>query len=546
MNSKTSRILSFTWLASVLLLPLSLTAQPNNIGPSVATSQVNFNFTAAPTITLYAATNGSSSNSGLSESQPLDLGTALAKLTNFQTVVLLDGTWSGVSWSIFNPTTVSGPATLKAKNKWQARLVNGPNWNLGLQGTCTNLLIDGLVISNSLADDGLGCVGTRFCTIQNCWVVSNFLNGINLSNGANSNNTVQNCLIQGNNTRNLDNQYHGIYCSGPNNVLRYNVSRYDHQGYGIQVYTGVAGDLLNNNQVYGNLTYGNGGSGTAAGIVCYGANGNDGTNPGTNYIYNNTILDALQLAYGAANVSNNLILVFPAFASDPIHNSVSHPATLNADYNCSTNVFTAPGPHDVITNYTGLGFANDANGLYWLMPWSAARGKASGPYPPFDLFGNSQKQPLDIGAFAFQSALAGDTRVLDPTPSGGADYWQPPSAVNFISQTIASASAWQTYTNVWGGATNTVDLAGPGDLVFMSPTACSFTGVLNKGSKSAQTVTVKLSNTSATNWNLTMASTFLTRDGARSYTVGPGQDLITTVCYDPGNGHTNTTNILNF
>jgi hypothetical protein len=63
-------------------------------------------------------------------------------------------------------------------------------------------------------------------------------------------------------------------------------------------------------------------------------------------------------------------------------------------------------------------------GLYWLAADSPARGAAlASAYGAVDFFGTAQTSVADIGAFQYSTNYAADTRTLDPSPAGGADYW---------------------------------------------------------------------------------------------------------------------------
>lgn len=148
--------------------------------------------------------------------------------------------------------------------------------------------------------------------------------------------------------------------------------------------------------------------------------------PGTNYLFGNTILNGLQVGKGRVYVANNVILPGVAYPLNNISIYTPNPPQLSNDYNLSTISFvndsgTTQGPHDIVTNY--VGFVNSTNALYWLAANSPARGKAlAGVCGPVDFFGKPQSSAGDIGAFQYNATLAGDIRVLDPSPSNPG-YW---------------------------------------------------------------------------------------------------------------------------
>jgi hypothetical protein len=211
-----------------------------------------------------------------------------------------------------------------------------------------------------------------------------------------------------------------MYISGPNNIVRGNVVRNNNSGYGIHLYTAYAGVSQNNNYIYNNLTYGHT---NAYGVTMWSAV-DGGSLPGTNYLFNNTILDGVALSYGTDGITNNIILASPKNPSLPIAASGTRVPVVYADYNLSRLALVPAGSHDVVVST--VGFVNPGNGLYWLASNSPARGAANrNVVLPVDFFGNPQSSVTDIGAFQYNATLAGDIRVLYPSPANP-DYWSLP------------------------------------------------------------------------------------------------------------------------
>jgi hypothetical protein len=389
-----------------------------SVESSTATLTVN------PTgTTYYVATSGSSSNTGLSTNSPWPLTYAVTKLGPGVTLTLMPGAYSGPI-IIYNVNgTAQNPMTIRSQVKWKAVIANSTNHGIALGFTpfVNYLVMDGLCVSNS-ARDGIGLAGQN-CTVRNCWVTGSHHLGINVSNPNCSNNIIENNLIELSGGGVWDgvvgHRWHGIYISGPNNIIRNNVVRHN-AGYGIHLYTGYSMTWQNNNLIYNNLTYGHT---NFYGVTIWGAV-DGGALPGTNCLFGNTILDGVSLSYGAVCITNNIILPSVIFPSSAITYSEIHPPTVYADYNLSTYAITPTGAHDVVVST--VGFVNPGNGLCWLTANSSARGAANrNVVPPVDFFGNSQSSVTDIGAFQYKATLAGDIRVLDPSPANP-DYWSLP------------------------------------------------------------------------------------------------------------------------
>jgi len=399
---------------------------------------------------LYVSPGGSTTNTGLTVESPWTMAKGVANLGPDVTVNMLPGVYAG-GIMIYNITngTAGHPATIKSMVKWGAVVANSANYGIafGFTPFVSYVVIDGLCISNNLGADGIGMAGNHL-TVRNCWIVKNWMQGVNSSHFACSNNVIEYNLIENNGRISFgttDAHYHGAYVVGPNNIVRGNVIRNNGSGYGIQVYTEDAGVYMDKTWVYNNVIYGHTNS---YGLTIWGAV-DGGQNPGTNYILNNTVLDGIQLRYGTANVSNNIVLPSPRAIYDPLNIATGASApVVNADYNLGTNAIVPNGGHNILT--ADPGFVSRANGLFWLASASPARGaalpRATGPN---SFFGILRASVTDIGAVQYLDALTFDGRKLDPSPTYGADYWATP--LQFVPLVAAGAGA---YTNGQVAATN--------------------------------------------------------------------------------------------
>lgn len=387
-------------------------------GGSIASSTATLTVNPAGTI-YYASPSGNSGNTGLSPTSPWPLQYALSHAGVSNTVIALDGVYSSASGF----TIVDGYCrNVRAQNKWKAVLTGATGYSEFTIYGASYCTVDGFCITNSL-NRGIDVEGT-FNTVRNCWIRDNGWTGIAASTPGNSNNIIEYCLVElskHGDYPDTTNRGYGLYLSGPNNTVRNNVFRYN-SGAGIHYYTGDSGTPQTNTRIYNNLTYGHTKTGAYGGMVVV-ANG-FGLG-GENYVYGNTILDGLQVDYGTVDVNNNIILPGVTYPSKPLYSCMSTPVIID-NYNLSTLTINPAGANDVITSYTGIGFVNPANGLYWISSTSQARGHAlSSTCGPVDFFGNQQASVTDIGAFQYNAGLAGDTRVLDPSPANP-DYWTQP------------------------------------------------------------------------------------------------------------------------
>jgi hypothetical protein len=376
------------------------------------------------TVASYAATTyyvaPTATGNGSSAGAPTNLTTAFLNSiarghSDTNTVILLDGVYSGGA-GIDSGSNV----TLIANNRWGAAVAGGSGTCLYANGNASylssNITFDGIVVSNSTASDGMEL--GHHCVVRNCWIYFNYYNGINSSGHSSSNNLIEYNLLEKNGQDNTI-YSHGAYVAGPNNVLRYNVARNDRAGYGLHIYTSGAGaNRMDNNQLYNNLVYGNG----SYGVALWGANGDDGSLPGTNIVYGNTILDSMQMAYGGLRATNNIFMPGPNSGGNGMQLQGGHSLTLTVcDYNLSTNALLYSGSHDVITSYNSIAFVNTNSALYWLASGSTARGVAlTSVFAPTNFFGQAQASIADIGFVQYDSQFVSDFRDLSGV---GANFW---------------------------------------------------------------------------------------------------------------------------
>lgn len=376
--------------------------------------------------TYYVATNGVSGNTGLSTNSPWPMSYVFTHIAAGDTVLAMPGTYTNQVIIRTSNTTFK-----PLGSKWTVKI---KGW--GATGNCivvwppplSGVVIDGFEVDHS-PSEGIHLYSSN-SVVRNCWVHdSGAVPGVNIgsgivSQGALNANLIENCLLENNGySVGFD---HGIYLAGTNCIIRNNVIR-NNKGLGISLYSGTGG--IDHCQVYGNLIYSNWGRVDLGKAWQIGVNNVDGASPrnGTNWVYCNTVIGTNQylifVQYGTVGFTNN-IMVFPSGNGFDLGPS----AIVMGDYTVSPFIILAHGPHDLTS--TNYGFVNTAKGLYWLSNASGARGRAlSGVFGPVDFFGATQSSVADCGAFQYQPVYSADGRTLDPSPSGGADYWAP---INFI------------------------------------------------------------------------------------------------------------------
>lgn len=403
----------------------------------------------------YVSPSGSGTNDGTSAGSPWSLSYALTQAGPTNILNLLPGVYP--SFLISNPGTM-----ILSRPKWGARVVGSS----GLPGIWTsdnvgNVVIDGVEVAASSLD-GIQLNGSN-CAVRNCWIHDSAANGIYTRR--NANNLVECNLIERNGDPTPGGS--GLNLSGTNCVIRGNVIRYN-RAWGCQVYDATASSSAEC-QFYNNLLYGNGN-----GVTVWSPSGQ------TNYVFNNTIVASTNFClvsdYGNLCVSNNILID----ANSGQLLAAADGAFIQSDYNLVSGASSVSGPHDVVI--TSPGFMNPTAGLYWLTALSPARGMANpGVIPPLDFFRKSEFSVSDVGAVQYSPALASDTRVLDPSPTHGADYW---AVLTYSSVPPSFVLQPQSQTVLAGqSATFVASAAGSGPLLFQ----WTFNGV-PVGSSSAYTL----------------------------------------------------------
>lgn len=407
---------------------------------------------------FYAATNGVSSGSGTTPATAWDLTYACAHAGPSNTIILLDG-GPYPAIDLDTPSLHNG-LTIVAQHKWKA-FISGVS-----QGYTTEIGVWGII-------DGVHFVyATNYDVrlsgsgiVQNCWIANSGrppgwvtngtgtgASGIIVSRFAVTNfpPLIQYCLIESNGSLIIGGggQDHGIYQSSSGAIVRGCVIRYN-LGYGCQMTSSFLDTIVTGTQFYNNLVYGNGDKldPTRLRNSCFVVNANEGNNTvtnGTNWVYGNILINngnypVVPCYNGTVYFTNNIII--GGNGGGYLGNVDIVSGVGFVDYNIATNSFSGSGAvdggHNINTNY--FGFENITNGLYWLLANSPARNRAftqplrGGPIlgieGPVDFFGkvqnSDQNQSVmhDIGAFAYSATQSVDMRVLDPSPSYGADYW---------------------------------------------------------------------------------------------------------------------------
>jgi len=374
--------------------------------------------------TFYIATNGSTSNDGLSPATPWPQSKVETNGGGI-TYYFASGDYTNLTLNVTNTTII-------ATTKWGPRIIGLTNAH-GINVAASNCVVDGFIITNSFID-GLK-MNASSNRIRNCWVVKSGQgdpSGTNLAMGISghgyNSNIVEMNLVEYNGV--MTNSDHGIYVDGTNITIRGNVVRYN-KTYGIK----LADDVRNTHDsyIYENIVYGN-----PKGIT---VETHDGTSS-TNYVLNNTILaaekDAVTTFSGVLSMTNNILLAQPSYYTYV----TNAPTTLREDYDLvSKEGVTAYGTHTVTNANLTTGFVSTNIGLYWLNAGATARGMAVPITLAVDFFGNASPTITDVGAVQYTSALAADTRTLDPSGSTGGDYWGTPVPGGTFIQSVPGLRA---------------------------------------------------------------------------------------------------------
>lgn len=190
------------------------------------------------------------------------------------TVVAADGTYDYVEFAAGDAGASGHPTTLKAANKWGARIIpTAAHHGILIADGCDYAVIDGFRVSGGTLD-GIK-TNADHTTVENCWIHDNGGQGV-LGAGA-AYTTVDSCLIERNGTASGE---HGIYIDSDNAVVRNNVVRNNYD-FGIHCYlaAGVDNITVENNISYDNtssaiIVQGKGAAGTISinnNVACQGA-----------------------------------------------------------------------------------------------------------------------------------------------------------------------------------------------------------------------------------------------------------------------------------
>jgi hypothetical protein len=397
----------------------------------------------------YASPTGLTGNTGLSQASPWPLWYAQANGGANSTVWLMDGLYA-TNVDLENGVTQSG-MTFKSLNKWGAGFQSSVGFHTFFNNyAVSNVVVDGIHFIYSYQSDIDSAGGI---IVRNCWIagagrppgwVTNGVSGgdgIYISPFASTNTPqciVEYSLIESNGALIISGsgQDHGIYCNSTNTIIRGNVIRYN-LAYAVQIACGTAGCIMTGDQVYNNLIYGNGDHNGSKNCLVIDCNESGGTvAAATNWVWGNTLINNGNFPVAVCNrgtvyFTNNVII---GGHGGGYSGNIDIVTGLGyADYNVVTNTFSGSGAvdggHNIVVspNIAPL-FVNTNTGLYWLSTASSARAAANTAfYGLVDFFGAPQASITDVGAFQYSSARASDSRTLDPSPAGGADYWAAPA-----------------------------------------------------------------------------------------------------------------------
>lgn len=358
-------------------------------------------------ITYYVSPTGNDGNTGLTSGSPWTATKGLGYLAPDVTVIMLPGSYTGPVIVDRREGTYGHPWILQSSVQYGAYVLNSASQGVRLDNDsarqCQYGIIDGLWVSNSVnnAFSMGGNMIVRNCkatggaaTTESLFTMFPITVGGSVITGG----IIEDCIAE-NATGGL---YHGFYYACGMTVRRC-ISR-NNGAFGFHNYTGSNSYTNTGCLTYDCLSYGNT---TKYGAAAWNADGDDGSRPGTNYWYNNTFLDGVEVAYGSAIFTNCIILNSPQDTSNAIHHSPGRTCTVVADYNMSTNSLAPDnGAHDVTGDPMFVG-----GGDYRLTSGSDAISAAVDLSSLFttDLLGTTRPQGggWDIGAYEFIAAPAG-------------------------------------------------------------------------------------------------------------------------------------------
>lgn len=430
----------------------------NSFGGVLSSAAVlTVNQPAASLTNIYVAPNGLVSNTGATTNSPWPLAYALSNSGTNTTIFMMDGNYTSASGFLFS----SSYQTLVAINKWRAVITNcaGGTYCLNLLPQFSNIVVRGVQFAcnqNAIENQG------NFNTFQDLWChdtgygfpATQAQSALELKGQYN---VVERCLMERNGTNDVPFN-HGVYLAGSNSVVRACVIR-NNGGHGIQLY--YSGNPITGNQVLDNIVYGNldnsgggsqfiwecdvGGDSWSSNTICGNVFFDNTANADNNYPVEISTL-------GKAYVTNNIIISTGTGVLNP-----GGSATIYGDYNLAPRALSIAGAHDVISATISSYFVSTNTGLYWLASGSPARSAALG-LTQTNWFSTTTASRTDIGPVDYAAGLTTDVRVLDPSPSGGADYW-----TNITSGGVAPSITTQPVgTNIQVSQSFTLSVANSG------------------------------------------------------------------------------------
>ena len=376
----------------------------------------------APT-DYWVGPNGTSGNSGATRSTPKDLQSALNLLQPGARALLIGGVYPATTiYTMTNwGTSFTTPIYITAETNGAPIIQSNTIGGLDLQDSRW-LIVEGLTVRSN---DGNGVKMGAWQIFRKNKIVGNGTldlarhgQGISANSIFAGTNTIENNFVLGNGWlgHNLD---HGIYFSGRNTTVRGNTV-ISNASYGLHCYQGNSASSAFNHDILmeGNFTQGHV---NRAGILSF---QDAGDGPGTNRIFNNTVLDGMWLQYGTQEVSNNII--YPGFinAGEPIYvGSFTFAFNFRGGNNLSSVRFSLdpsiPEHASNITNapaYT-VTIPGWGSGRPWLVNTSVARNRAGSTRPIVRFFGETFSIPkADIGCVDWNRYLDGDSRDLKVDP----------------------------------------------------------------------------------------------------------------------------------
>ena len=175
--------------------------------------------------TYYVATNGVTSNTGLTTNSPWPITYALLNVPASNAIIVMPGTYNT------NLVVRHSYQTLQSQTKWAAKInIPGGVNSAGIAvwpPPIDHVTIDGFEVANA-GRVGIAIYGSN-CVARNCWIHNSGRGGnSNDGSGISAYGTQSNLLIEDNLLENNGfsvNFDHGIYISGTNCVVRNNVCR---------------------------------------------------------------------------------------------------------------------------------------------------------------------------------------------------------------------------------------------------------------------------------------------------------------------------------